>query len=168
MARYPYPYPFQSDEEPQGPRIGWVIAALLVLAISILIFFAPRGLQIPAGLLLPAAGDYTANPELAAFHRFPAAIGMQTYLGQNPELAALHRFPATIRMQAYLRQNPELAAFRRFQREHAPLAPAIPQYSSPLDQFYFTVDRGTDEAYSAFLSRNPEIALFNSFVAERR
>jgi hypothetical protein len=168
MARYPYPYPFQSDEEPRGPRIGWVIAALLVLFISILIFMAPRGLQIPAGLLPPAAGDYTANPELAAFHRFPATIHTQSYLGQNPELAAFHRFPATIRMQAYLRQNPELAAFRRFEREHAPQVPVLQQYSSPLDQFYFSVNRGTDEVYSAFLSRNPEIALFNSFVAERR
>ncbi len=168
MARYPYPYPFQSDGEPRGPRIGWVIAALLVLFITILIFMAPRGLQIPAGLLPAPAGDYAANPELAAFHRFPVAIGMQTYLGQNPELAAFHRFPATIRMQAYLRQNPELAAFRRFEREHAPLAPAVPHYNSPLEQFYFTVDRGNNYATSAFLSRNPEIALFNSFVAERR
>jgi hypothetical protein len=71
-------------------------------------------------------------------------------------------------MQAYLRQNPELAAFRRFESEHAPQLPLLQQYSSPLERFYFTVDPGTDDAYSAFLARNPEIALYDSFVAENR
>ena len=143
MTRYPYPYPFQQDEEPRGSSVGWLIVILLVLLIAIVIYFAPRDLQITADLMMPVVEtEYFANPELAAFYRFPA--------------------------QTYLAFNPELAVVRRFENEQAPIVSAVQQSDNPLAQFYISVDPGGDYLDSAFLSRNPEIALFNNYEAARR
>lgn len=147
MTRFPYPYPFQSDDESRGSSVGWLIVILLVLLIAILVYFAPRGLQITGDLMMPAVEtEYFANPELAAFYRFPETVRMRTYLAFNPELAVM----------------------RRFENERAPIASAVQQGSNPLEQFYVSVDPGGEYLDSAFLSRNPEVALFYNYVAARR
>lgn len=147
MARYPYPYPFQSDKEPQRSDWGWAIAVMLLLLVVVVILYAPRDLAAPADQAVSTAvSDASHNPELSAFHRYPAARRMQLYLARNPELAAADRYA----------------------RERMQLDTAVWRHQVPFDRFYDSVEPSSVRMRSDFLARNPEIALFESYQAARR
>ena len=122
MTRYPYQYPFQSEEDPQSSRVTWVLVVLLVLLVIVLIFFAPRDLAAPGGLFSPAgASAFTANPELSLWRRYQGERQqtMAIFAGQN----LLDRFQYTVdpeygRMDSlFLAQNPEISLYRRYRAD---------------------------------------------------
>ena len=116
MSRYPFLYPFQSDEEPPASTVGWALAALLFLLIAVVILITPINLPAPTGNLVPAGEmSYAANPELSSLRRFQLANeAVVVFVAENPLIRFLYTVdPGYGRLDSvFLAHNPQPALYR--------------------------------------------------------
>lgn len=118
MSRYPFLYPFQSDEEPPASAVGWALAALLFLLIAVVILITPINLPAPTGnLFLAGETSYASNPELSSLRRLQLANEVAVvFVAENP----LDRFLYTVdpgygRLDSVIQvRNPQPALYRCF------------------------------------------------------